>query len=157
MTQDDLAAVAEVSKPLIMRVEQGLISNVSISILDALYGVGESRLQAKALDAFDEWRKETRAKNIVYFLNRLERSDEFRGSWLSFRESICSSQVGFCKLYCIHPQVLRNFEKPKLVSKRRELSAYLKDVFSSAGIENIERLESGMRYYADTHSERLVV
>lgn len=153
-TQEELAAVAGVSKPLIMRIEQGLISNVAWPVLEALYP-DSALAQSGALDAFDSWRADTRVKNIGYFVNRVEAlgagySKDHGISWLAFRESIHQSQAGFCKLYCIHPQVMRNFEKPKLVYERTELSKYLKDVFSSAGTEIVNKLEEYMKLYVES-------
>lgn len=147
LTQEQLAAVANVTKGLIMRIEQGLISGVTYEVLDALWP-NDSLHQAKALDEVDKWREDTRAKNIEYFVTAVDKYTT--GGWMGFRTSVHPTAVGFCKLYCIHPQVLANFEKPHIVNRRRGLSPYLREVFSSAGNDVLEELEEKLRYWADS-------
>jgi hypothetical protein len=126
-TQDDLAAVARKSFIFIQHLESGLLPNVPNKILQ--------ELDIKKEDYY-EWCLETRQKNSVHLLNYLggliDPWEGEYGYWLAFRKKISDSKIGFCKLYCLHPQILATFEGN--VWERSQLTPGMRSLFIDAGV-----------------------
>lgn len=133
LTQEELAHRAGVSKVLIMRLEQGLLTKPTVSVLNALFR--DPIEQAKALDDFDVWKVVVRKQNVGKLRAALV---NWNGDWLVLRSGVADSKAGFCKLFCIHPQVLDNFESG--IRDRRKLTGYLRSVFTDAGLTDEEIL-----------------
>lgn len=134
-TQETLAAVAGVTKIFVQHLEFGMVVNPPYAILKQLRSddVGFNYLK----DAYSIWCCETRDKNSVYFTIPVERflsphCNEY-GNWLTLRESISESRIGFCKLFCLHPQILSTFEKNWSV--RTEFTPGMRELFKEAGID----------------------
>lgn len=124
LSQESLAVAANVSRPLIMRIEQGLITGVSWAVLSQLHSHSSDKAQLK--DDYDAWRVAVRLSNIHYVRWIVESADDlWSGDWKALRLCVNNSHIGFCKLYCIHPQVLSTFEKVE----RDRLTPYMETVF----------------------------
>jgi transcriptional regulator with XRE-family HTH domain len=140
-TQELLAAVAEVSRVLIVHVEQGLVKRVPKKIDRIL---DEPGLENK----FQWWVTDTRQKNYPHLERRLDKfidpgCSEY-GDWLGLRRGISWSKAGMCKLYCIHPQILANFEKG--IERRIEFTRGMRLVLLGCGIslEVLKNMEFAM-------------
>lgn len=155
-TQKDLAELTELSFNTIQKTEQGLMPKLPTAILDALYSTPVAKTDAD-LD-YDADKVEVRRANSKHLLELVEHPVLWDGSWLSLRGAVCDSAVGFCKLYCIHPQALMNFEKPHLIGTRDKLSPYLRDVFISSGIgfEAVDKIEARMYNWVNSRFGRLL-
>jgi hypothetical protein len=149
MSRGKLRIVTNLSIHTIQRTEQGLMPQLPWQIFEVLYD-RHSFLWKDINNAIDEWKTDTRVANVEYLRKALEESQYWSG-WLGFREYISESKAGFCKLYCIHPQALDNFEKPHLVDKRENLSPYLWGIFYEAGltIEELHAFNDRLYYHAN--------
>lgn len=128
--QELFAAVAEVSRVAVMHTEQGLVSNVPNRIYK---GLGSP---PGLLDHYQYWIRDTRTKNYVYLERGITRflqpgCSEY-GDWISFRMGISKSRIGFCKLFCIHPQILATFEGNW--RSRSQFTPGMRRVLTSAGV-----------------------
>jgi hypothetical protein len=140
--QELFAAVAEVSRIAVMHTEQGLITSVPERIYKTLGSPPGLR------DHYQYWIRDTRIKNYVYlekgidlFLN--PRCSGY-GNWGEFRDRISRSRIGFCKLYCIHPQILSTFEKNW--EERSQFTVGLRRVLVDAGMgrDTVANMEFAM-------------
>lgn len=138
-TQELFAAVAGVSRVAVMHTEQGLIKKVPDRIYKALDN------PPGLDDHYRFWIRDTRLKNYPYLEKYipgfLENSCDTYGNWDWFRKSISRSKAGFCKLYCIHPQVLANFEKSWM--ERGGLTIGMRVVLEDCGVplDTIKNME----------------
>lgn len=152
LNQDELANWTGLTKQYIQRVEQGTITRLSHSFMNSLCSGSTQRELNIAIDALEcsylDWQNHVRSSNMLYVRNILVgghiNDSPWSGSWLELRKAISSSKMGFCKLYCIHPGVLDNFERR---DNRVALTPYMSTVLLSGGLEGelVELLEDRMR------------
>lgn len=157
LTQRDLTAVAAVSVHTVQRTEQGLMPSLPTRIFIVLYNEHnyEDNKLDKAVynrvnDEINEWKSLTRRLNVEYLRDNVGHLHEWF-SWIEFRERIAAGKTEFCKLFCIHPQALDNFEKPWLRHKRDRLSGYLEEIMEDAGLseEEIDKINAKLRWYIE--------
>lgn len=148
LDQSHLASRAGVATMTIQRLEAGLIPKVPQSVYSALYSENSGFSYEECNAEMEEWKSATRVANSGYLRDAL--NENWKG-WLGLRTLISESKAGFCKLYCIHPQALDNFEKPHLIDSRTELSPYLKHIFFDAGLTlmEIDSINSRLYYHTE--------
>lgn len=127
LTQEELADRCMISRDSVVKYEAGLLTNPSWDILAVLYE--KSLEKHNAIDNYYKWQVEIRKTHVDKLRAALKLYKG--GPFKDFRLLVSDSQIGFCKLYCIHPQVLRTFEKGQ---HRNELSDQLRKVFLDAGL-----------------------
>lgn len=134
ISQDELAEWTGTSKGFVQRVERGTVTRLSWSFMHSICSDNDDITVLEANYAV--WQEHVRKCNMLYVRNILAHSMTnpgywWNGSWLTLRMAISTSKAGFCKLYCIHPGVIDNFEK----KDRRKLTPYLLEVLQSGGLE----------------------
>lgn len=140
--QELFAAVAEVSRVTVMHVEQGLVTNIPDRIYSAL------GRPPGLLDHYQYWMRDTRQKNYIYLERGVEKflavDKKEYGNWMAFRKEISGSKIGFCKLFCIHPEILATFENNW--QGRTLFTPGMRAVLVSAGLalETIREMEFAM-------------
>lgn len=114
LTQEDIANRAVVGVQTVKKLEWGLFTTVNPAVLGALTAVGDrpgtSHAQIELERLYREWVISRRQEMLI---PTRENISACRGwvSWIEFREMFSRSQVGFCKLFCMTPQVLQTWER----------------------------------------------
>lgn len=149
LSQQSLALKSDVSSQYILRLEQGLLTSPPYDVLKVLVNPGppyhdwlppvaEQESIGELEVSYRDWQLGIRKSNlpqlrdavIIFAGSPEERDDQLINQFPRFRSLIHESKIGFCKLYCIHPQVLTTFEsKP-----RRHFTEYLRNVWVEAGL-----------------------
>lgn len=129
LTQDQLATRTHYSMIYVQHLEFGILPNISPAVITFL---GDENLPKK----YDEWISSTRRVNRIHLDDPVARfidvSSDLYGNWNLLRLSVSDSKTGFCKLYCIHPNILYGFEKKW--SRVDKLSKGIRDIFLDCGI-----------------------
>lgn len=128
-------AVAGISKPMVMHLEQGLVARVPNRVLEVLRPDPFSR---RELDIqYQQWIRDTRTKNKPYLdagiADFLCPGCVAYGDWVYLRSSISKSKAGFTKLYCLHPQILDTFESS--VGSRIAFTPGMRSFLKGTGID----------------------
>lgn len=134
LTQEQLADKSFLSRMYIQRLEQGLLSRVPSVVLNVLFD--NSHDKQRAVADYELWQVYTRNNNADKLREAIK---DWNGDWVVLRLAVADSKVGFCKLFCIHPQVLDTFEKK--LSERTKLTPYLRQVLSDGGFTALEIVE----------------
>lgn len=129
LTQDQLATHTKYSMVYIQHLEFGILPNISPAVVTFL---GDPGLVSK----YDDWITATRRINRIHLDDPVaafvDSSSDLYGNWNLLRLSISDSRAGFCKLYCMHMNILAGFEKKWTEADR--LSKGIRDIFFDCGI-----------------------
>lgn len=137
LTQAQLAKYADMSQNAIVKFEHGLYAEPSSSIISALFRVSLTRFQVSSSDfinyrdlitvAYKKWRvNKIRAARSVIFKGRqygslprpvgLHPFADWRINYLGV-----TSQMELCKLLCLHPSILSQYESGRTFSMPHEI------------------------------------
>lgn len=151
-SQHDLARLSDVSQQYILRLEQGLFTNVPNDVAEILVNPGppttsvwlppvatQEAIEELSID-YRKWQSKHRQSNLhllrdaLLYLTTRPQDPTLINQFPRFRLYTSESQIGFCKLFCLHPQVVKTFEK----KAQRKLSDYLHAALLDAGLTESE-------------------
>lgn len=116
-TQHSVARELGYTNQMVLRAEQGLFTTVPPK-LKAWASTTLGSPPSEVEHMYQQYQKETRASNFsqlhMGYLNYLDMeipSGSKEHPFVYFRACCSDSRVGFCKLLCLHPQILINWER----------------------------------------------
>lgn len=148
-TQDDLAAVANRSKIFIQNLEFGIAgNNIPVRVLEELSDSSKSGTK-NLQNRYTQWIADTRLTNAEYLIAPVAKfcdytENELFGDWLALRNAISTSKIGFCKLYCLHPQILATFENSW--KSRTEFTPGMRELFRDCnfGVDTLRKMDNAL-------------
>lgn len=136
--------LAELSKSAIINAEAGLLSRPPESLLPVLYSASTI---AQAQIEYESWQHQHRAyyaPNFIACLPPFANAHSGPGrppapswtNWFELRAAVAGdeTQMRFCKMFCLHPQVLRTWE----TNPHRALSGMVRYCLLDAGVSEEE-------------------
>lgn len=155
LTQLRLASLANVSRMVVLRTEQGMYASIPEKLLTQLskaagFPVPRSDIQP----TYERWQREQRM--LQEWVNN-DFSTDLSGprAFIKWRSTVApiSSAMGFCRLLCIHPNSLRSLES----GSSRTFPSQISSALTIAGIEpdRLEWLHSLAPEGLSTYGERL--
>jgi hypothetical protein len=110
ISQVRLSKLSGVTRTVILRTEQGMYSHPPVAIRSALHGEGA---QIPSEQDYLVWQYEQRQLQSAW-VNQSWDVPEFTSQHplVVWRKAVCpvDSQMGFCRLLCVHPNSLRVYE-----------------------------------------------
>ncbi len=141
LTQEELAALATVGVQTIKKLEWGLFTSINPEVLTVLTA-GTNKSRGGLTNEYEDWILSKRQEQLIPTRRNL---DDCRGgwiSWLEFRTMFSDSQVGFCKLFCVTPQVLQTWEAGfDKGFDRSSWTPYLRQLWEDVGLTDEEIVE----------------